>query len=87
MAIVQTIDRTQPLTTNKHLVRWVEKMAELTEPDNIHWVVGTKEEYDWLCDKLVQSGTFTKLNEDLWPGCFYARSDPKDVARVEDFKL
>jgi phosphoenolpyruvate carboxykinase (GTP) len=71
-------------TVNKHLIRWVEKMAELTQPDNIHWVVGTKEEYDWLCEKLVQSGTFTKLNQDLWPGCFYARSDPRDVARVEE---
>ncbi|HET9697341.1 MAG TPA: phosphoenolpyruvate carboxykinase (GTP), partial [Terriglobales bacterium] len=80
----KTATSTRVPTTNKHLIRWVEKMAELTEPDNIHWVVGTKEEYDWLCDKLVQSGTFTKLNQDLWPGCFYARSDPKDVARVED---
>jgi len=72
------------LTTNKHLLRWVEKMADLTQPDRIHWVDGSQQEYDRLCQLLVDSGTFTKLNEDLWPGCFYARSAPNDVARVED---
>jgi phosphoenolpyruvate carboxykinase (GTP) len=74
----------QPLSQNKHLLKWVEKMAELTKPDAIHWVDGSQEEYDNLCDQLVQSGTFTKLNQDLWPGCFYSRSDASDVARVED---
>jgi phosphoenolpyruvate carboxykinase (GTP) len=73
-----------PLTTNDHLVRWVEKIAELTKPDAIHWVDGSREEYDMLCAQMVESGTFTKLNQKLWPGCFYARSDPSDVARVED---
>ena len=72
------------LTTNKHLIRWVEKMADLMQPDHIHWVDGSQEEYDSLCQLLVDSGTFIKLNEDLWPGCFYARSAPNDVARVED---
>jgi phosphoenolpyruvate carboxykinase (GTP) len=71
-------------TTNKHLVRWVEKMAELCQPARIHWVDGSQEEYDYLCDELVKAGTFTRLNQDLWPGCFYARSAPNDVARVED---
>jgi len=72
------------LTTNKHLLRWVEKMADLTQPDRIHWVDGSQQEYERLCQRLVDSGTFTKLNADLWPGCFYARSAPNDVARVED---
>src|ERR1700676_1205229 len=72
------------LTTNKHLMRWVEKMADLTQPDNIQWVNGSHEEYEHLCQPLVESGTFTRLNEELWPGCFYARSTPNDVARVED---
>ncbi len=71
-------------TTNKHLIRWVEKMAELCQPDHIHWVDGSQAEYDSLCDQLVQAGTFTRLNQELWPGCFYARSAPNDVARVED---
>ena len=74
----------KPLTTNKHLIRWVEKMAELTQPAGIHWVDGSQQEYDWLCDELVASGTFIRLNQEKWPGCFYARSDPRDVARVED---
>ena len=73
-----------PLSENKHLLRWVEKTAALTEPDAIHWVDGSQEEYDQLCGEMVASGTFIKLNEKLWPGCFYARSDPSDVARVED---
>jgi len=59
-------------------------MAHLTKPDSIHWVDGSKEEYDELCSQMVESGTFIKLNEKLWPGCFYARSDANDVARVED---
>jgi len=74
----------RPLTRNKHLIRWVEKMAALTQPDSIHWVDGSQQEYKWLCGELVASGTFIKLNEKNWPGCFYARSDPKDVARVEE---
>ncbi|GAC1355367.1 MAG: phosphoenolpyruvate carboxykinase (GTP) [Acidobacteriaceae bacterium] len=73
-----------PLTTNKHLIRWVEKMADLTQPESIHWVDGSKAEYDFLCDGLVQANTFTRLDPALWPGCFYARSAPNDVARVED---
>ena len=76
--------KTTPPTTNKHLIRWVEKMAELCEPEQIHWVDGSQREYDRLCEELVQVGTFTRLNQKLWPGCYYARSAPNDVARVED---
>ncbi len=73
-----------PLSTNKHLLRWVEKMADLTRPTSIHWVDGSREEYDQLCDQIVSAGTFIRLNQDLWPGCYLARSDASDVARVED---
>ncbi len=72
------------LTTNKHLIRWVEKMAELCRPDSIHWVDGSQAEYDFLCERLVEAGTFTRLNQERWPGCYYARSASNDVARVED---
>src|SRR5579862_3636757 len=77
-------DVSQPLSDNAHLLRWVEKMAKLTRPERIHWVDGSKEEYETLCAEMVESGTFIKLNEKLWPGCYYARSDASDVARVED---
>jgi phosphoenolpyruvate carboxykinase (GTP) len=74
----------RPLSRNKHLLTWVEKMARLTKPASIHWVDGSQQEYDTLCAQMVASGTFTKLNQKLWPGCYYARSDASDVARVED---
>src|SRR5947209_11901650 len=73
-----------PLSRNKHLRRWVEKMAQLTKPAAIHWVDGSQEENDALCAQMVESGTFIRLNQQLWPGCFLARSDASDVARVED---
>lgn len=73
-----------PLSKNVHLLRWVEKMARLTKPANIHWVNGSDEENEELCAQLVAGGTFVKLNEELWPGCYYARSDASDVARVEE---
>ncbi len=73
-----------PLSKNEHLLRWVEKMSELCKPDSLHWVDGSKEEYDDLCRLMVSNGTFIELNQEMWPGCFYARSNPGDVARVED---
>ncbi|MEO7969798.1 MAG: phosphoenolpyruvate carboxykinase (GTP) [bacterium] len=75
---------TVPLSTNAHLLNWVDKMAHLTKPDTIHWVDGSREEDEALKAQMVAGGTFTKLNEELWPGCYYARSDASDVARVED---
>jgi len=73
-----------PLSENKHLLKWVEKMRELTKPAAIHWVDGSQEEYEELCAQMVESGTLIKLNEKLWPGCYYSRSDASDVARVGD---
>jgi len=77
-------DLSAPLSSNVHLLKWVKKMADLCQPKAIHWVDGSQEENDTLCAEMVKSGTFIKLNEKLWPGCFYAKSDPNDVARVED---
>ena len=79
-----TRQKQRKLSKNVHLLRWVEKTAKLTNPARIHWVDGSKEEYDQLCREMVESGTLTKLNQKLWPGCFLARSDASDVARVED---
>ena len=77
-------DPSNPLSTNVHLLNWVEKMANLTKPAAIHWVDGSVEEDEQLKAEMVRNGTFIKLNEELWPGCYYARSHPSDVARVED---
>jgi phosphoenolpyruvate carboxykinase (GTP) len=77
-------DPSIPLSTNTHLLNWVEKMALLTKPEAVHWVDGSEEEDEALKAQMVASGTFIKLNEELWPGCYYARSDKNDVARVED---
>jgi phosphoenolpyruvate carboxykinase (GTP) len=73
-----------PLSQNAHLLKWVDKMARLTQPDAIHWIDGTQLEYDTLCAQMVEGGTLIKLNQELWPNCFLARSDSSDVARVED---
>ncbi len=76
--------RETALTSNKHLLNWVEKMANLTKPNAIHWVDGSVAEDEALKGQMVAGGTFIKLNQELWPDCYYARSDASDVARVED---
>ena len=72
------------MTSNQKLLRWVEEVAELTQPDSIHWCDGSAEEYDRLAQRLVDAGTFERLNDAKRPNSYLALSDPNDVARVED---
>ncbi len=70
-------------TSNTKLNELVNKMASLCKPDRIHWCDGSQEEYDALCEQMVKSGTFTRLNEQKRPNSYLCRSHPGDVARVE----
>src|SRR5437660_5337085 len=82
--MAQTAPTPQATTDHQRLQAWVEEVATLTEPDEIHWCDGSAQEYGWLAQRLVDAGTFQKLSDAKRPNSYLAWSDPADVARVED---
>jgi len=70
-------------TRLKALSDWVAEVAELTQPDRIHWCDGSESEYQSFVAEMLESGDLIELNQDNYPGCYLHRSDPNDVARVE----
>jgi phosphoenolpyruvate carboxykinase (GTP) len=81
---METTVTAAPNTNNKRLLAWVEEIAALTEPAAVHWCDGSAEEYDRLCQVLVDAGTFKRLSDAKRPNSYLGLSDPGDVARVED---
>jgi len=73
------------MTRNRKLTQWVDQVAALCQPDAVHWCDGSSTEYDALCRTMVETGTFIQLNPARRPHSYYCRSDPADVARVEQF--
>jgi phosphoenolpyruvate carboxykinase (GTP) len=82
--MAHTAPQDQAETNHAGLRAWVEEIAGLTGPDEVHWCDGSDAEYQQLVKELLDAGTFTELSEEKRPGSYLARSDPADVARVED---
>jgi phosphoenolpyruvate carboxykinase (GTP) len=70
-------------TENHGIISWVERMARICQPEQVFWCDGSVEERDFLTDLAVDHGILVPLDQKKWPGCYYHRSDPEDVARVE----
>src|SRR4029079_4941330 len=81
---MRTLATAAPKMSNEALLAWVEEMSALCRPEQVVWCDGSQEEYDRLCEQMVASGTFIRLNPKRRPNSFLARSHPSDVARVED---
>jgi phosphoenolpyruvate carboxykinase (GTP) len=84
LGVEHHVSATAVPTTNQKLLAWVDEVAELTRPDQVVWCDGSADEYDRLCQEMVDAGTFKRLSDAKRPNSYLASSDPSDVARVED---
>src|SRR5262245_6905855 len=71
-------------TSHTGISSWVNEVAELTQPDRVHWCTGSDEEWTALTEALVESGTFVRLDPKIKPNSFWCATDPSDVARAEN---
>lgn len=72
------------MTQNKSVLKWLDEIKELVTPDNVVWLTGDEEQLEELRREACATGEMMKLNEEKLPGCYYHRTNPNDVARVED---
>ena len=72
------------MTNNKYVLSWIDEMAAMTQPDKIVWIDGSEAQAEALRAEACSTGEMIKLNQDLLPNCYLHRTDPLDVARVED---
>ena len=82
--MAHTVPTHQASSSHPRLQGWVEEVAALTQPEDIHWCDGSDEEYDQLAQTLIAAGTFERVSDEKRPNSYLALSDPADVARVED---
>jgi phosphoenolpyruvate carboxykinase (GTP) len=82
--MAHTAPQRQATTNHPRLREWVEEVAALTSPADVHWCDGSDEEYNWLARTLIEAGTFERVADAKRPNSYLALSDPADVARVED---
>ena len=72
------------MTNNIHVTKWIDEMAAMTQPDKIVWIDGSEAQAEALRAEACSTGEMIKLNQEKLPGCYLHRTDPLDVARVED---
>lgn len=84
LSSITDLVRETATTTNPEVLQWVSEVAELTKPDAVLWCDGSQDEWNRITGEMVEAGTLIQLDKNLRPGSFLARSNPSDVARVED---